>query len=341
MATTTPAIFPATSTPALAASATPMPTPEASLTETPVSTPTTAPSAESACFPANFVPETFFPDSMRMLGRTDTGVVIFNLNTLEEERFIEAPQLVYRATLSPDGQTLAWALEDNTIQLIRLSDQEVLATLTGHTNRVDALKFFPAGDRLASGSNDGWVKIWDTQGNLLKEFLPGGLEVLGLGISPDGTRLVTITFEGPPKIWDLAEDKPIAELGSSGASNPADAVFSPDGRAVGISLGGFPTSLWQVPEGTQLWSGGNFSLALSPDGRYLAHSDADEAGNPLVVLRSADGEEVMQTLSGHIGVIWRLLFSPDGSRLISAGEAMRVWEVPSGQLLNILGAECP
>jgi hypothetical protein len=55
------------------------------------------------------------------------------------------------------------------------------------------LKFFN-GDRLVS-KLDGWVKIWDTQ-NLLKEFLPGGLEVLGLGISPDGTRLVTISFEG-------------------------------------------------------------------------------------------------------------------------------------------------
>lgn len=298
-------------------------------------------STEMACSPATFVPETFFPDSIRILGRTDTGVVIFNLETLEEEGFIEAPKVVYRATLSPDGQTLAWALEDNTIQLIRLSDQKVLATMTGHTSRIDALKFFPDGERLASGSYDGWVKIWDTQGNLLKEFLPGGLDVVGLGISPDGSRLATITFEGPPRVWDLAEGKPIAELGSSGAFSGADAAFSPDGRVVGISLGGFPVSLWQIPEGTQLWSGGDFSLALSPDGRYLAYSDTYEAGNALVVLRSSNGAEVIQTLSGHIGVIWRLLFSPDSSRLISAGEAMRVWEVPSGQLLNILAAECP
>jgi WD40 repeat protein len=122
---------------------------------------------------------------------------------------------------------------------------------------------------------------------------------------------------------------------------PADAAFSPDGQVVGLSLGGFPVSLWEIPEGTQLWSGGDFSLALSPDGRYLAHSDTDAAGNALVVLRSADGAEVVQTLGGHIGVVWRLLFSPDSSRLLSAGEAMRIWEVPDGRLLNVLSADCP
>ena len=90
-----------------------------------------------------------------------------------------------------------------------------------------------------------------------------------------------------------------------------------------------------------MWSGGNFSLALSPDGHYLAHSDTDETGNALVVLRTADGAEVVQTLEGHIGVVWKLLFSPDSSRLLSAGEAMRIWGIPDGRLLNVLSADCP
>jgi hypothetical protein len=118
---TSPAILTTTMAPALVASSTPTPSLAPPPTKTQVATATTAALDQAACSPANFVPETFFPDNIRLLGRTDTGAVIFNLETLEEEGFIEAPKIVYRAALSPDGQTLAW---DNTIEAIRLSDQK-------------------------------------------------------------------------------------------------------------------------------------------------------------------------------------------------------------------------
>jgi len=51
---------------------------------------------------------------------------------------------VYAAAVAPDGQTLAWSLEDGSIQLIRVSDQQRVATLTGHPDYVYDLRFSPA-----------------------------------------------------------------------------------------------------------------------------------------------------------------------------------------------------
>jgi hypothetical protein len=50
--------------------------------------------------------------------------------------------------------------------------------------------------------------------SVLKELYEG--EVLGIGISPDGTKLLTVLFDGPVELWGLnSSDKP-AGLGGNG-----------------------------------------------------------------------------------------------------------------------------
>jgi WD40 repeat protein len=106
------------------------------------------------------------------------------------------------AALSPDGETLAWSLEDNTIQLVRVTDQKVLHTLAGHTDMVTKLRFSPESDELVSASHDGWVRVWDMQGEEVRSFQPPN-EVLGIGISADGSMLATVPFDGPVTLWNL------------------------------------------------------------------------------------------------------------------------------------------
>jgi len=342
--TPSPTVQPTVSTPA------PVPSP-ISPTPVPPSSPTASPShtlpvpsatLAPACSPLYFRPVAFFPDGWRVLGLTEAGPAIFNLQTLAQESLIKTSRPVDKAALSPNGQTLALALDDFTIQLVHISDQKLLHTLKGHTARVDALKFSPSGDRLFSGSYDSWVRAWDLNGKLISAFQPGGGEVFGLGVSPDATRLATVTFEGPPRLWDLATGKALLDLGSGGAFSGAEAAFSPGGSVVAIGLGGGPVSLWKLPEGARLWSDGNYALALSPDGHYLAYSEVDENGNNLVGLRSAGGAQLLRTLEGHPSMVWKLIFSPDSARLLSADDMeLRMWDAASGALMLRLSAQCP
>lgn len=61
---------------------------------------------------------------------------------------------------SPDNQTLAMA-GASSVQLISMRDWQVIRTLEGHTDFVHSVEFSPDGQTLASGSEDGTIKLWN------------------------------------------------------------------------------------------------------------------------------------------------------------------------------------
>lgn len=314
----------------------------------------TTPSQEPLCFVTGFSPIAFMPNGDRIVLRAENGVQIFNLQTMKEELFLAAPtSLNFSAVaLSPDGEVLALALEDFSIQLVRISDKKLLYTLTGHTDIIGKLSFSPNSDRLFSASHDTWVRIWDMKGNLVHAFQPPGAlgypnEVLGIGISPDGKMLATIPFDGPVKLWDLNNYKLVRELrglaGGSGGYDTSDIAFSPDGHLVAAdtATGLF---LWKTLDGTQLLGGNpgitSMAMAFAPDGRFLAYGEIGEKFN--VILSSPDGTERIRTLEGHPAPVGILFFSPDSSLLLSSDWVeTRIWRIDDGQLMYVGKSSCP
>ena len=308
----------------------------------PTKTDIPAGSNETACFETYSAPIAFMPDNSRILVRATMGVQIYNLEKLKEEGFLESPTNLNRPTvaLSTDGEILAWALEDNTIQLIRVSDEKVLHTLVGHTGPITKLRFSQSGDRLFSASQDGWVRVWDRNGEPVNAFQPGGGEVLGIGVSSDGTILATIPFDGPVKLWDTKDFQELAELGGTGGYDTSDVAFSMDGHFVAADLT-IGLSVWDATNQTLLWDGINsIAFAFSPVGSMLAYSDIGEENN--IVLSSPDGKQKLNKLEVPRGPVWELIFSPDGTLLASADDVeIRIWRAEDGKLLYIGKSVCP
>ena len=290
-------------------------------------------------------PVAFMPDSTRILISEPSKVRIFNLKTMEEESFIPTPEAFGPMALSPDGELLAWAPQDNTIQLTRIADRKLLNTLQGHTGPVIKLRFSSTGDRLFSvAAMDTWVRIWDRDGKRLDAFQPAGAdnlpnEIQGIGTSPDGTMLGSVPFDGPARVWNLADKKEIVNLGGQGGDAGSDIAFSVDGRFVAADQAGH-LSLWRTSAWTQVFTGVNsVAFDFSPDGHFLAYSDSDDHDN--VLLRSLDDKAETRILQKDQNFIYNLIFSPDGKMLASAGPGIQIWNVETGQIVYVGKSNCP
>lgn len=79
---------------------------------------------------------------------------------------------VFRVVLHGDkkGGLLATCSADTNVRLFNPANGQALKTLSGHKDWVYALAISPDGQNVASGSWDGEVRIWKTDGTLLRSF---------------------------------------------------------------------------------------------------------------------------------------------------------------------------
>ncbi|WP_373525838.1 WD40 repeat domain-containing protein [Nostoc sp.] len=88
-----------------------------------------------------------------------------------------------------------------------MSTKKVTHFLAGHNDQINSVAFSPDGQTLASGSQDGSVKLWDVKSG--KELLTvseqsdnGSLsKVTSVAFSLDGQTLVSSSEDGIVKIW--------------------------------------------------------------------------------------------------------------------------------------------
>ena len=95
------------------------------------------------------------------LRHLETGEVIAEADVAGED-------LVF----SPDGKTLFVATESK-INIYNTKDLSLIETITGHPLKVTCLAMSPEGRLMASGSNDGLVRLWDWKSRQLVATMAG------------------------------------------------------------------------------------------------------------------------------------------------------------------------
>src|ERR671926_80437 len=75
-------------------------------------------------------------------------------------------------------------------------------TLKGHTHTITCLAFAPKGDRLASGSKDQTVRLWDLAANKCVAVLEGHRDmVVSVAFSPNGEMLASTSHDSVINLW--------------------------------------------------------------------------------------------------------------------------------------------
>ena len=154
--------------------------------------------------------------------------------------------------------------------------------LQGHTGAVHGLAFAPDGEMLASGAQDGTVRLWRVDDGTLLRTLAGHTgDVFSVGFSPDGKTLASGAADNSVRLWRVDDGKLLHTLDEhTGAVRSV--AFAPDGKTLASGAADDTVQLWQVNDGKLLrtlagHTGGVYSVAFAPDGKTLASGAADNS----------------------------------------------------------------
>jgi len=212
-------------------------------------------------------------------------------------------------------------------------------TLRGHEQRVNALAANADGSRLASGSQDGTVRIWDVpSGRELAVLCRSSNAVMSVAWSPDGSKLISGSSSGL-KIWDIATGKELRAIpaAANGSGAIRTVAWSPDGRRLAGGDSAHTIHIWDAATGEAVaeLSGHNAQVncvAWRVDNVRLASGAED---GTVRVWDTIAGKELMAPLQ-HAGPVRSVAWTSDGAQLASGADdnMAKIWDGDTGEALK-------
>ena len=210
--------------------------------------------------------------------------------------------------------------ENYNIRMRYSNDGDWRDDVWGHTSIVADLAFKPNSYRLASGSYDSTIRIWDMSNidNLqhVRTLRGHTNTVRSVAWSPDGRTLASASWDGTVRLWNPSNGINFAVLRGH-TQRVACVAWSPDGRTLASGSNDQTIRLWDSDtHGTRRVLRGHTnwvqSLAFHPDGQTLASGSSYESK---LYLWDTNTGDLKATLRGSRAVA----FSPNGR--IFAGRA--------------------
>jgi len=278
---------------------------------------------------------------------------------------------VNHVAFDPLGRYLVSASEDHTLRIWDAENGDFLAVMRGHSGSVNRLAFKPGGTGLASASSDGTVRIWNidqmAQHSFLRGhtsflyavgFCPDGKQVhqidamnfcsdTGVSYSPKGDRIALCSQDGRIRFWDPKTGDLLDEFDEGKKTWIRDVAFDSKGNRIAAgstdeTAAEYAVRIWDIGRKQTLrvlpgHSKDVYSLAFSPDGRWLASGSLEET----VRIWDAQTLEFVSVLR-HGGAVYDVSFSPVSARLATgcAHNTIRLWDLSTfRQVTELRGHE--
>lgn len=218
--------------------------------------------------------------------------------------------------------------QDGSLKIHNPKDGELVKNVAkAHSVRVNTVSFSPDGTIVATGAEDGLVKLWDVEsGNLKSTLGPEGKMILHTSFSPDGKFVAAGNSERSIKIWNVQSGREFKTL-TGHFGDVRRVLFSPQPGIMASLDSNKRTFIWNYLTGAK--------LATIEHDDYINDGDFVENGKYLLVstfqkieiFETASGKKVGE-LTGQSDWINDIAISPDGTKILScsANKSIFLWD---------------
>lgn len=261
----------------------------------------------------------------------DRSIRVFDPNTWNARKI--PLQSVYSAKtlcLGKEENHIVAATYGNDVLLVDWKRKEIIRTFRGHGKSVGAAAYL-GNNMLATGSNDGTVRIWDMSlGKELKKLLNGRAEIIALSTSRDQKLLGCGTGDGAIFVFDITTGKSVLEVNGHQGGVVWSVGFTIDNSKLVSTSNDRLVKIWNIEKAICDFSltgheGSVLTQAIHKNGQILATGSSGD--KKIIVWDLRNGKKQAEIILPEYPK--SIAFSPDGRLLVAGGPNCQVFVVGS------------